>query len=301
VAVAASGGPDSTALLHATARAAAGLGIEVLGLHVHHGLMPEADAWHDHVAAMCRWLAIGFDSRRLAGQPRRGDSVEAWARKGRREALSEMAAAHGVTLLLLAQHRRDQAETWLLQALRGGGPAGLSAMPRRAERDGVTWARPWLDQPRAAIEAYLARHRLPTVTDSSNADPAFARARLRTAVWPALTGAFPDAEIALARSAARAQEAAAVLADVAAADLGAATDGADLVMARWKALPAARRANALRSWLGQRLASGVPESLVQRLLVELLPSRAATWPAGECTLALRRGRLRIASARDGAE
>jgi tRNA(Ile)-lysidine synthase len=293
VAVAASGGPDSTALLHATARAAQALGVEVVALHVHHGLMPQADAWLAHVHDQARRWKVGFDSRRLQSAPASGDSVEAWARRGRWAALADMARSNDVGLVLLAQHRRDQAETWLLQALRGGGPAGLSAMPSVVERDGITWARPWLDQPREAIEAYLKRHRLRSVSDSSNADARFARARLRTAVWPALLAAFPDAEVALSRSALRAQEAAAVLDEVAADDLVALLHEGALRVAEWKRLSAPRRAQALRRWLGGLLPNGAPESLIQRLEQELLPSRAARWPAGPGWLLLRKGSLRF--------
>ena len=153
VAVAASGGRDSTALLHATARAARDLGLEVHALHVHHGLVADADAWLERLEAQCRrWRAAGlpvhFHSTRLDGRPARGESVEAWARRERYQALAAMARHAGCALVLLAHHRRDQAETFLLQALRGAGPAGLAAMPRRAERAGLTWARPWLAQPR---------------------------------------------------------------------------------------------------------------------------------------------------------
>ncbi len=113
-----------------------------------------------------------------------------------------MAIEGGVDLVLLGHHRRDQAETLLLQALRGGGVAALSAMPKSVRRDGVTWARPWLEQPREAIEAYLRRHRLRWIDDDSNDDDRFARNRLRRRVWPALADAFTDAEGALAAAAA---------------------------------------------------------------------------------------------------
>lgn len=171
VAVAVSGGRDSTALLHCTVRTAAALGVGVVALHVHHGLMPAADAWLAQVQAQCRRWGVAFCSRRLQTHPPRGASVEAWARAERYRALAEMAREARCSIVLLAHHRRDQAETWLLQALRGGGPAGLSAMPQEAVREGITWARPWLAQPRAAIEAYVRRHRLKHVEDDSNADP----------------------------------------------------------------------------------------------------------------------------------
>lgn len=291
--VACSGGPDSLALLHAAARAAAVLGLRVLALHVHHGLMPEADAWQVRLAAQCRrWAARGLPvrlvQRRLAGAPAAGDSVEAWARRGRYAALADMAAAEGVALVLLAHHRRDQAETVLLQALRGAGPAGLAAMPRQVQRGGITWARPWLAQPAQAVAAYLRRHRLKPVQDESNLDERYARGRLRTGVWPALLGAFPDAEQALALAAQRAHEADAALREWVAQDLAAvAAEGGALQLAAWRALPPARAALLLRAWLDTRLPHGAPQALVQRLAADLPRVGQGRWPAGhgwQCTL-----------------
>jgi tRNA(Ile)-lysidine synthase len=212
VAVATSGGRDSIALLHATLHCAKALGLRVVALHVHHGLMPDADAWASNLEACCtRWADLGwplsFACTRLTGRPGRGDSVEAWARRERYAALARMARKAGASLVLLAHHRRDQAETVLLQALRGAGPAGLAAMPRSVERDGLTWARPWLAQPAQAIDAYVEGHGLLFVVDPSNADPRHARSRLRASVMPPLREAFPEAETALATVARQAHEA----------------------------------------------------------------------------------------------
>ena len=294
VAVAASGGRDSTALLHCTARAAAALGIEVVALHVHHGLMPAADDWLAQVRAQSRRWGAGFASHRLGTQPSPGESVEAWARNARYQALAQMAVDAGCGLVLLGQHRRDQAETWLLQALRGGGPAGLSAMPREAQRHGLVWSRPWLDSPREAIDAYVRRFGLKHADDASNSGLRFARSRLRAHVWPGLIKAFPDAELALAQSAARAQEAAAVLAEVAAVDLPSLLMGQERALDReaWLRLSPARRKLALRAWLAQVLAQAVPESLIARLSQELPVALRARWPAGGQELRLYRGVLR---------
>jgi len=297
VAVAYSGGRDSTALLHATARAAQAQGFDVVALHVHHGLMPQADAWLELAEDQCRrWRKAGLPVRlvstRLTGKPPRGDSVEAWARRERRAALARMALEAGAGAILLAHHRRDQAETVLLQALRGAGPAGLAAMPRAVERDGVWWLRPWLERPREAIEAYVRRYRLRHVDDASNADPRFARSRLRGAPWTALTQAFPDAEPALVDLARRAHEANQVLSEVAREDLAAVADGERLIVARWRLLSAARRANALRAWLQRVLGRGAPETLVQRLLEEMPQASHARWPVDTTQqLALYRGAL----------
>ena len=301
VAVAFSGGRDSLALLHTTCRAAQSLGLQVVALHVHHGLLPEADGWLTWAQRLCaRWRLRGWPLRlrwaRLSGQPAPGDSLEAWARRGRYEALARLTAEEGATLLLLAQHRRDQAETVLLQALRGGGPAGLSAMPVTAQRGDLTWARPWLDQPREAIEAYGRRYRLRPIDDPSNDDTTLARNRLRQQVWPALQAAFPDAEAALAGAARRAQEACAALAELAALDLAPLVDAdGGLRVDGWRQLSSARQANALRGWVAAWAGAGPAHTLVARLLAEVPPVGSARWPAGGGrSLVLYRGRLRLA-------
>jgi len=298
VAVAASGGRDSTALLHATVRAAREGGVEVWALHVHHGLSPNADAWRDHLQSQCRrWARSGwpvhFDHTRLPGIPSTGESVEAWARRGRYAALAAMAREHGIDTVLLAHHRRDQAETVLLQALRGGGPAGAAAMPTAATRAGIHWLRPWLDHDAQAIEAYVRRHRLRHVEDESNADGRFARNRLRRTVWPALLGAFPEAEPALASSARRMAEAARCLQELAEADLqGCSGPGGGLSVLELSRLGRDRRANLLRHWLQRVQALPVPESLVQRLAAESASGRGGRWwPAPEGRVTLRQGVL----------
>jgi len=294
VAVATSGGRDSTALLHCTLAQARPLGLEVMALHVHHGLQDGADNWREHARRQARRWGARFDSFRLPVSPERGESVEAWARRERYAALATMAAAAGADLVLLAHHRGDQAETWLLQALRGGGPAGLSSMPRSAHHSGVTWARPWLDLPRAAIDAYLHRHRLAHVNDDSNGDPRYARNRLRMQVWPALQDAFPQAEVALLGAIAHAQHAATLADEVAAMDLPALlTEDHGFAAAAWRLLPPARRVNALRAWLRLRLDRGLPDALLARLTRELHQDVGRWQLPDERWLRLYRGVLRL--------
>jgi tRNA(Ile)-lysidine synthase len=291
VAVAASGGRDSTALLHCTRQAAAALGVQVLALHVHHGLHPDADLWWAHVQRQSQRWGVGFIGHRLTTQPAAGDSVEAWARHERYAALHAMAEAAGCDLVLLAHHRRDQAETWLLQALRGAGPLGLSSMASQTRDDGVSWARPWLDMPREAIEAYVRRHRLSHIEDGSNDDLRFARNCLRAQLWPPLLQAFPNAEVTLCAAATRAQEAAALAAEVASQDLPTIQSGADLHIAQWLQLPPARRLNALRAWLSKTFGRGPPQHLVDRLCRELPTCRTGQWDAPDALLRVYRGLL----------
>lgn len=299
VAVAYSGGRDSTALLHATLRAAAPYGIEVVALHVHHGLHPNADAWLTHCRRRCeRWARAGhrlhFSSARLTTLPRRGESVEAWARTSRYDALRRLAVEHGVDIVLLAHHQQDQAETFLLQALRGGGTSGLAGMPRLMERDGVIWARPWLAQARDTIDAYLRRHRLGHVDDDSNVDERFARNRLRHRVLPALRQAFPQAEQALTTAADWAREASVCLRDLAQLDLAAISQGESLQITPWMALSSERRSNALRHWLCERAPGSVSAALAKRLMSELPVCTNGRWPIPAGELRSHRGVLTLA-------
>ena len=278
VAVACSGGRDSVALLHATRHAAKALGTSVVALHVHHGLMADADRWAREVEVLCERWNIAFVCERLTDAPARGESVEAWARRERYRALARLAREAGATLVLLGHHLHDQAETVLLQALRGAGPAGLAAMPRVVARDGLTWARPWIARTGAEIDAYLAPLSVDVASDPSNADPRFARSRLRRDVMPALRLAFPEAEVALAAVARRAGEARALLDEVAADDLRRLGAGAALPLAAWRAMSVARRTNALRAWLAGVLEAPVPQTLVDRLLAETLDDATRRWP-----------------------
>ncbi|WP_242616933.1 tRNA lysidine(34) synthetase TilS [Rivibacter subsaxonicus] len=282
LAVAYSGGRDSTALLHATLLAARDAGLQVHALHVHHGLSAHADEWLAHCTSQCeRWhragLPVTLHHERLSLKPRRGQSVEALARDARYAALARMAHAAGATIVLLAHHRRDQAETFLLQALRGAGAEGQAAMPRGVERDGISWLRPWLEQPREAIEAYLRRRRLRFIDDDSNDDPRFARNRLRLEVWPALVAAFPQAEASLADAARRAQQ----TIDATKAAAAAEPMPERLDIAAWARRPPSESRLLLRHWLKARLGRAPSAALVERLCGEIGVGRdPARWPVG---------------------
>lgn len=289
IAVAYSGGRDSTALLHATAAAARDWpGTTVVALHVHHGLSTQADDWQRHAESICQvWAAEGLPvrllCRRVSVKPNAGDSVEAVARAARHAALQDMAQEAQADLLLLAHHRQDQAETLLLQALRGGGLAGLAGMPRDVVREGVRWVRPWLDHPRSAIEAYVAAHGLAYIDDDSNTDPRYARNLLRLSVWPALVSAFPDAEVNLASSARRLADTLPIveawraqalppllMPTVAATPEDRSTPAtAALDARRWSAQPAALRRDTLRHWYRQASGQVMSATWVERLAEEV--------------------------------
>ena len=290
VAVAFSGGRDSTALLHATAMAVRGLpNVEVVALHVHHGLSAHADEWLQHAQSVCAdWTAQGLPVRlvfrRVNLELKRGDSVEAVARSARKAALQEMALELGVDLLLLAHHRQDQAETLLLQALRGGGASGLAGMPRDIDKDGVRWVRPWLDHPRSAIEDYIEAHGLSFIEDDSNTDLRYARNRLRLSVWPALLTAFPEAEACLAASARRLSDSISVSDDWfdKTQQSWCGTENATLDAHAWSMQEAPLRRESLRHWYRRMAGKSLPASWVERLSDEipmmLLRCSSGRWP-----------------------
>lgn len=296
VAVAYSGGRDSTALLHALLMSVRDTGTSVAALHVHHGLSGQADAWERHCRDQCaRWQAEGFPvlfaACRLRTRPQPGDSIEAWARRERYAALGRLARTHGADVVLLAHHRRDQAETLILQALRSAGVAGLAGMPRAIERDGIHWLRPWLDVPRSTIEAYVESLGLSYIDDDSNTDERHARNRLRLRVWPALVQAFPEAEPALAAAATWAQQAQACLDELASDDLALLHGPAGLQLVGLGQLSAARQVNALRAWLRLQTGAAPPASLLARLSDELFGVGAASWPLAGGLLRRHRGQL----------
>lgn len=318
VAVAYSGGRDSTALLHATLRAARDLGLHVAALHIHHGLSERADDWLEHCRLQCQsWAAEGwpvrFLSERVTLAPAGGRNIEARAREARYQALVRLAGQAGASVVLLAHHRTDQAETFLLQALRGGGVAGLASMPQQVERHGVRWMRPWLRRTRASIESYVQAHGLSYVDDESNTDRRYARNRLRLELWPALLQAFPDAEAALCMAAEWAQEAAALLNELGAADAQACAGrrhARGLLLSAWRVLPPVRAANVLRYWFAGQVGQPMPASLLRRLMDELPhgdsswhPARKAgctgSWHAPGGQLVVLRGELRFQAARGG--
>jgi tRNA(Ile)-lysidine synthase len=204
-----SGGLDSAVLLHLLARR---LPLQRLrALHVHHGLHPEADAWARHCEDMCAQLGIVFDMVRVEVARDAGDGLEAAARHARHAAFA--AALEEGEVLALAHHRDDQAETFLLRALRASGVEGLAAMRAwRPYAKGFLW-RPLLAQPRAAVLAWAQAEQLRWIDDTSNADTDLDRNFLRHRVLPVLRERWPHAEATFARCAALAAEAADLLED----------------------------------------------------------------------------------------
>jgi tRNA(Ile)-lysidine synthase len=204
VLLAVSGGPDSTALMHAAAALREASGASVAVATVDHGLRPGSDAEAADVGRAARTLGLPHTRLPWAG-PKPGTGLQEAARDVRYALLSAHAAAIGAGLVLTGHTRDDQAETVLMRLAAGSGLAGLAGM--RAERalaPGLVLGRPFLHLPKAILVAWCEARGLAYLRDPSNADPRFARGRLRDA-WPVLEreGLTPARLARLAERAAR--------------------------------------------------------------------------------------------------
>ena len=247
VAVAYSGGADSTAMLHACARKWPG---QVKAIHVHHGLQAAADAFEQHCIAVCAQLGVPLAVRRVDARHAAGQSPEDAARRVRYDTLRSVLQQEwggAVKDVAIAQHADDQVETMLLALSRGAGLPGMAAMPARWERDGITWHRPLLSVPGPAIRQWLADQRLTWIEDPTNADAAFTRNRIRARLLPVLAQTFPQFRETFARSASHAAQAHQLLTEIALQDL--AVTGSPPGIRALQDLSHARQANALRLWL----------------------------------------------------
>jgi len=241
VVVACSGGPDSLALL-ALAREA---GLGPVAVHVDHGARAGSAAEAEVVAGFAERLGTGFAAERVAVPP--GPNFEARARDARYQVLEQARVRLGASAVLVGHTRDDQAETVLLNVLRGAGVPGLAGMPARRG----TVVRPLLGVPRADLAAVCRRLGLAPLDDPMNADPAHRRVWIRREVIPALeAGAARDLRSVLARQA-RVARADSELLDGLAADLlaRAVTDDA-VAAAPLVEAPIALARRALRLWLG---------------------------------------------------
>ncbi|TFH88363.1 tRNA lysidine(34) synthetase TilS [Billgrantia azerbaijanica] len=282
--VALSGGLDSSLLLTLAAAACRRHPHPLHALHVHHGLQGAADDFETQCRRLCSRLGVPLFVERVSVVRDTGQGLEGAAREARYAAFARRVAP-GETLWL-AQHRDDQAETFMLAALRGSGVRGLAAMPARRDWQGRHLVRPLLGQPRAALEAEATRRGLAWVDDPSNDDERLDRNFLRCVVLPLLATRWPEAGRALAHSAARAAEADGLLDELAALDL--ATLGGEPARLEAGALATLSRARQrlLVRHCCQRLGLPTPparrlDSLLAQLAARPDAAVRVAWPGGE--------------------
>ncbi len=248
LAVAYSGGADSTALLLACAERWPG---RVRAVHVHHGLQAAADGFADHCSAVCAEIGVPLAIERVQAAHAPGESPEDAARKVRYAAIEAVVARQWghepLADVALAQHADDQIETLLLALSRGAGLPGLAAMPACWRRGSLTYHRPLLQVPGAGLRAWLTARGARWTEDPTNADERYTRNRIRARLLPALEEAFPGFRDTFARSASHAAQAQTLLRELAEQDL--AGTGIPPAIRPLQALSRARQANAVRHWL----------------------------------------------------
>lgn len=279
--VAFSGGLDSTVLLASLARlqqaGRLGESSELVALHVHHGLQVQADSWVEHAQQICQSLAVELGVLHVHVSAEQGGGLEAAARTARYAALAEAVSTGDV--LLTAHHLDDQAETLLLQTLRGAGVRGMAAMPVLQPFAGGWHLRPLLTLRRDSLHTIALKLGLTWVDDPSNADVRYARNLLRHRVLPALNEYWPQATQTLARCAQRMATTESLLHDLARIDLAEARgdDSFCLALKPLRRLSQARLQNAVRAWLLELGMDAPPEARLQELS-RVLSARADALP-----------------------
>lgn len=250
--VAYSAGMDSHVLLQIAAEELASLeGVRVRAIHVNHGLNQNSGAWAEHAQQVCRKLEIPLVTREVTVEFASGDGLEAGARAARYAAFADVLeeGEH----LLMAQHADDQAETFLLQALRGSGPDGLASIPGKRSFARGIMARPLLACTREALASFADEASLSWIEDPSNEDTRFDRNFLRLEILPQLKKRWPSAAQTLSRSAMRSGAASQTLLVLAQRDLDGVmvADSSQLTVSRLASLSRERAYNVLRLWVRQ--------------------------------------------------
>lgn len=276
--VAFSGGLDSTVLLHLLHKQQ----YKITAVHVNHNLSPNAATWEQHCKVVCEQLNIEYHSHQVYCSPdvaaqRRNLGIEADARKKRYAMLSQY--VDNQTALLTAHHQDDQAETVILQLMRGAGIAGLAAMPEiRPFADGWLY-RPLLSETRAALEAYADTHQLSWITDESNFDVSFERNFIRHELLPFIETRWPAAQRLLNRTAEHAKQADIILSEVAATDLDCiAISSQKIDINKLTHLSAERQHNVIRFWLKTQAAIIPEQKQLEEILSNIIYSKHDAQP-----------------------
>ncbi|MFT3905490.1 MAG: tRNA lysidine(34) synthetase TilS [Steroidobacteraceae bacterium] len=279
--VAFSAGADSTALLVALATLRARAGFQLRALHVDHGLQPAARQWARGAQRCARALRVPCRILRVKVALAAGVSPEAAAREARYSALN--AALQPGEWLLTAHHAEDQAETLLLQLLRGAGLAGLAAMPVLGQVPAPGSAhglllRPLLEFPRAELRRYVERHGCAWSEDPSNDDARLDRNYLRQRLWPLIVQRWPAAARTLGRSAAHLSAARVQLDAQVARQLALARAGSALQVPVLRRLPLAARIEVVRAWLEEHGQPSADQRRLHEICTALLTARRDAQP-----------------------
>lgn len=249
--VALSGGVDSVVLLDILAKLSTAIGFHLSAVHVNHGISQHADQWSHFCQKLCKEFVIPLSIFRVQVHKQAQQSLEAAARDARYQAFTRVKTDY----IVLAQHQDDQAETLLLQMLRGAGIKGLSAMPgvRFLTGTSIRLLRPLLNIPRITLLHYAQTSNLSWVDDESNINTDFDRNYLRHQVLPVIEARYPAYRKTLARTCHHLGEAALLLDELAQADGEQAIIHHTLLLEKLRSLSSARAKNLLRYFLAQKM------------------------------------------------
>jgi tRNA(Ile)-lysidine synthase len=285
--VAFSGGMDSSVLLHALACSAGTHRVPILAIHINHGMHEDAPAWEAHCRGIAADLGVAFLSRTVDVDDRSGLGAEAAARQARYDAFRDIIEEGD--WLLSAHHEDDQAETLLLNLMRGSGLAGLAGIGAVQPFARGTLARPLLGVSGESMRSYAEQQDLRWIDDPSNLDTRFDRNFLRREIVPALDRRWPGVAQRLARSAELAAEASDLLNDLAELDLANTAIGTSadkLAIERLGSLSEERQRNLLRFAIRRCGLPAPPATRLRQITTELIPAREdaqplVSWPGAE--------------------
>ncbi len=278
IAVAFSGGLDSTVLLALTSRYATQNQIPVFAYHVNHGLSSNALQWQQHCAQICEELNVQYRCE-LISVKNEGQGIEAVARQKRYQALGRMCELDQVSLLLVAHHLDDQAETMLMQLFRGTGLRGLSGMdecnfaPTLLGTKLTLLGRPLLSRSKLEIQNYALANRLVNVEDESNLDTGYTRNVVRLRLMPLIEELFPSFPTRLMRTSQHVRAAQHLLDEIAANDLVQCSQDNVLNLTQMNQLDSDRATHLFRYWLSRNLVQLPSTSKIAEIQAQLWTAR----------------------------
>jgi tRNA(Ile)-lysidine synthase len=261
-----SGGLDSHVLLHILVQ----LKLKLHAIYIDHGLSPNAKVWAKHCAHICLELDVPFSAIAVNANPAAGQSPEQAARAARYRAFADLMQPGDY--LLTAHHQDDQAETLLLQMLRGAGLKGMASMPACKVFARGFLQRPLLPYSRSQLLAYAKLHALQWIEDESNLNLSFDRNYLRHRIMPLLQQRWPAASASLARSAKHAAEGDELLSWFSQRELEPASSQ-ELDIRFLFGLPEAAQKQLLRTWIAQQGLKMPGEVWLSHLLSEVIYSK----------------------------
>ena len=289
--VAVSGGADSASLLAALAQPRFG-DLPLRAVHVDHALQPAAAGLREACETLCRRLGVPLTVIAVAVAAGNGASIEEAARDARYGGLGR--ELRFGECLLTAHHAEDQAETVLLQLLRGAGLPGLCAMPVCRPWNRGWHLRPLLEVAQRDLREFGAAAGVAALPDPMNFDTRFDRVHLRLNVWPSIEERWPGAAVALSRTSRHLAEAQGLLDHTASLAVGRLRDGATLSVAGLRALSRPERINVVRHWLRSSGTTPPPAARLAEALRQIIAADPDHLPSIEWEQhALRRYRERL--------